>query len=392
MEINTDEICKSLIDLGKELGAEKLDTKFTLQPLRFVVYDPSSKDSCFHIMPCKTIRDTPDVNKRNFRRTSNISGKFRLYELHDFAEQELQVCEDCLYDWNKGKGWKNFTRASNSEKDEIRNNFRLDEFFEQTRYYQNLWLGWNFPEFRDHFHDKYFLLYNPTSTNVAFHFMQCSHIRKDIEYDWLKTYRFTSRTSGFFETYSVLNGRESLETRADTVSREKDFHKVTVCADCLREYSDEGWKGFNNAPDFWKTRIRDSFDISEFFDSCDQGEISHDKLITLDFIHEHGILSSSVRNDYPSNWSNISNMLRASRSYRCEECGIDLTEYLTEYPDFIVTHHRNGVHSDIAPENLQVLCKECHKKQPYHNNTVNFNDGELAIFNMERQRQGIKNN
>ena len=384
METNPDEICKSLIDIRKELGAEELHTNFTLQPLRFVVYDPSSKDSCFHIMPCKTIWNTKDVNRRKFRRTSNISGKFRLYELHDFAEQELQVCEDCLYDWNGGKGWKNLTSASNSEKDEIRNNFRIDEFFAQSEYNPNLWLGWDryIPEFCDQVHDKYFLLYNPTSKKVDFHFMKCSHIRQDIKFGWLKTYRFTSRTSGFFEKYSVLNG-QSLKTRANRVSLEKDFSKFTVCEDCLREYSDEGWKGFNNTTNDWKTIIRDSFDIKEFFDSCDRGEISHDKLITLDFIQEHGILSSIVRNDYPYNWSEITNMRRASRSYRCEECGIDLTEYITKHPDFIVTHHKNGVHSDISPENLQVLCKACHSKKPYH---PKLSQQEEQFFQQARQK------
>ena len=51
-----------------------------------------------------------------------------------------------------------------------------------------------------------------------------------------------------------------------------------------------------------------------------------------------------------------------SRNYRCEECKVDLHEH----KNLCVTHHINGCHFDVRPENMKVLCVYCHSQKPYH--------------------------
>ncbi len=57
---------------------------------------------------------------------------------------------------------------------------------------------------------------------------------------------------------------------------------------------------------------------------------------------------------YPSNWPAISQGFRRTKKFTCEECYV-IGSKLTD------THHKDGDKSNVSPENLQCLCKLCHK-------------------------------
>ena len=59
---------------------------------------------------------------------------------------------------------------------------------------------------------------------------------------------------------------------------------------------------------------------------------------------------------------------RASKGWCCEECGVDLSEY----QEFLHTHHVNGIKYDVRPDNLKALCILCHSKQPNHRHLKNL--------------------
>lgn len=59
--------------------------------------------------------------------------------------------------------------------------------------------------------------------------------------------------------------------------------------------------------------------------------------------------------DYPSNWHEVSLLLRKALGWRCERCGRGPA------PGHILTvHHTDGNKNNCEVSNLQVLCQKCH--------------------------------
>lgn len=96
--------------------------------------------------------------------------------------------------------------------------------------------------------------------------------------------------------------------------------------------------------------------------------------------------SAKVDNEYPANWSNISTMYRIAKSYRCEQCGLDMIEF----PNLAVVHHVNGSHPEVDMGNMKVLCIWCHSKQPHHEKSVKMDRYTLKLLRQLRSRRGIK--
>ncbi|MOA18317.1 hypothetical protein D3C78_1386270 [compost metagenome] len=65
---------------------------------------------------------------------------------------------------------------------------------------------------------------------------------------------------------------------------------------------------------------------------------------------------------YTSDWADISKATREQAGYVCSDCGVDLSSHR----HLCHTHHINRVKTDNRPENLQVLCMDCHRRQPHH--------------------------
>lgn len=63
---------------------------------------------------------------------------------------------------------------------------------------------------------------------------------------------------------------------------------------------------------------------------------------------------------YTKDWKSISDAFRNMMKYRCEECGVQITDpfdYL-----YMQVHHINGKKTDNRELNLKCLCIECHSK------------------------------
>jgi len=85
--------------------------------------------------------------------------------------------------------------------------------------------------------------------------------------------------------------------------------------------------------------------------------------------------------EYPSNWHEVSLLLRKALGWRCERCGRGPA------PGHVLTvHHSNGNKSDCRIDNLEILCQKCHlEKQadPFKPYQLSFFD-VTALFLPER--------
>ncbi len=67
-------------------------------------------------------------------------------------------------------------------------------------------------------------------------------------------------------------------------------------------------------------------------------------------------------NEYCPDWSEISKAYRASTSYRCEICDINLSDSR----HLLHVHHINGDKSNCDSSNLQAECLYCHSQNVGH--------------------------
>jgi len=142
-----------------------------------------------------------------------------------------------------------------------------------------------------------------------------------------------------------------------------------VCMPCLSQLNYKG------AARSGKERrlVRDSFDFAEFFE-------------TYSTLFQHKPRRSSVDPSafrYPDNWGEVSDNYRASVGWKCEQCLIDLSDNRP----LLHTHHRNGNRGDCSRENLQALCVDCHRRQPYHGR-VHVSPTDMEII--ARKRLGFR--
>ncbi len=67
---------------------------------------------------------------------------------------------------------------------------------------------------------------------------------------------------------------------------------------------------------------------------------------------------------YTRNWEAISRKFREDKGYRCELCGVQITDAFDR--QYIHVHHKNGKKEDNRPSNLQCLCIKCHANVDEH--------------------------
>lgn len=343
MTLDPQEIFADLINFRKKIGAEEAHVDITLKPFRFVLYNYVN-GKAFHFMTCPTVRNTAP---ENLHRASH-------------KPDGLHPCGNCISAWNR-KFPNNKVNAKT---------FDLENFFSQLQYDPHMWDGVDIDKIKEvndaRFMPDCYLLYRPVR-NMKFHFMKCSEVRYDEEIGWIKAYRFTNNISGKF---MLFDGTEQ---------------SLRPCPKCLAEWDNgKGWNGYSKASDADKKAISRDFDIQEFF------TISRDRpeLVELYKLMDDNKVwfGADIKNEYPGNWSEISKMYRIANGYRCEQCGIDLSDAT----DLAVVHHVNGSHPEVDHDNMKVLCVWCHSKQPHHQKTVKFDrDQYLRLMKLYKE-QGIK--
>lgn len=184
------------------------------------------------------------------------------------------------------------------------------------------------------------------------------------------------RNHGRFQRYVVTNriDGEFFITGRSRTSRQyvKGHTRLLVCQNCLRRLNYQG-VNYKNAK-----KIAQDFDIALFFANY-ASFFPHQPTRSAGYAAED--------DDYTSDWSQVATRYKASHGYRCEQCGVNLSQHQA----LLHTHHCNGIKSDNHPENLRALCADCHRKQPYHSHVI-VRHHDMQTLNQLRQKQGLLRN
>ena len=89
---------------------------------------------------------------------------------------------------------------------------------------------------------------------------------------------------------------------------------------------------------------------------------------------------------YADDWQAVSRRYRSSVNYGCESCQVDLTAHRR----LLHTHHVSGNKRENHAANLQALCIDCHRKQPFHEYMRVSHDDMLLLTRLRKQQQIFK--
>jgi hypothetical protein len=204
------------------------------------------------------------------------------------------------------------------------------------------------------------VLRNPKEGN-KFHVSDCSTLegmKRNNRFE--ERYRVTNNLSGEFEIWGDNRG-----------TIEEGVVRLNVCQNCLKKLN---YKGASSTPGS-ASRLAQIFRIDEFF-------LTYSTL----FRSLPKNIADDAKKGYTDDWALISKQARQQANYTCSSCHVNLTEEKR----LVHTHHINGNKSDNSPENLLVLCADCHRKEPHHGH-VYINLEDVRLINEFRKQQGILN-
>lgn len=190
-----------------------------------------------------------------------------------------------------------------------------------------------------------------------FHIAHCQALEKMKRTNRYERYVATNRLDGLFPIEE--SGRWGGEGRQGEA-------RLRVCKYCLMRLN------YKNSADYQdRQRNFETFSFAEFF--------SH---YSTCFKYMPSTLAETANVGYTSDWQELSRKVRQAAAYICDQCGIDLSRH----KKLCDVHHINGVKSDNRPQNLRVLCRDCHRKQPMHSG-IYISAADMAAIRSLRHQQ-----
>ena len=96
----------------------------------------------------------------------------------------------------------------------------------------------------------------------------------------------------------------------------------------------------------------EQFDLTEFFATYET------MFRTLPRLTRH----TMGEGQYTADWARLSTRLRRAANWICSECSVNCSNDR----DLLHVHHRDGNRGNNQRNNLQILCIDCHSRQPAH--------------------------
>ena len=191
------------------------------------------------------------------------------------------------------------------------------------------------------------------------HIADCITLEQMRQKNRFQRYRAVANVTGEFEIFGFsMLSQQSVEGVA----------KLHVCINCLKHLN---YKGYVTEPRR-QQEIRRTFNLKDFF-------------------AEHSTLFRYLPNSfierkagYAPDWSQISENFRASKGYCCDICRLDLNAS----KHLLHTHHIDGNKRNNQESNLQALCADCHRKQPFHD-YMWIKHKDMSLIQRLRKEQGI---
>lgn len=193
-----------------------------------------------------------------------------------------------------------------------------------------------------------------------FHVAYCKKLQEMWTNDRGKRYVVTNNLSEKF----VIKGKNDEAGKA----------KLQVCKHCLRKLN---YSNYRNRDNRGRDRIVKEFHLPIFFETY------------ASYFSTLPSRRAGDREDYTDDWLEVSWSYREKQNFTCEGCGVNLSQ--GDDHELLHTHHIDGVKSDNSEDNLQALCVDCHRRQPYHqhmNNNEMFREN-IGQINRLRQKQGL---
>lgn len=212
---------------------------------------------------------------------------------------------------------------------------------------------------RDHAYRVVDAILDPAKSGKKFHVADC---------ETLEAMRSKNRFDRYVVTQAITGDFEIAGTDAKG-SPHQGIARLQVCLNCLKKLNYKS----SLLKSSIRKQVRDEFALLEFFETYST------RFSTL----PRGVAEQGS-GGYTADWQGLSKVLREASGHTCEDCRV----CLDDARHLLHVHHINGVKNDNRRSNLQVLCKDCHRKQPSHQH-IFLTAKEMCMLAERRRGQGL---